>query len=228
LLRVEGLGNGDARAHSLCGLSLLAFGLRTLIQLRRTGSTGFHGLGGRPGSPEWIAGVGFTVALMVGAAAPVLALLDVVEPISALDTAAAHVAGLVLAVGGIGLTFYAQVAMGASWRIGVDHEERTQLVTAGPFALIRNPIFAAMLPTALGLSMLVPSWVATAGLVGLMVPWSSRCGWSRSRICCEPTVIPTLDMPLEWGASCRGSAGCAGLADGCPARRVSDLGAPSQ
>lgn len=148
---------------------LLAFGLRTLIQLRRTGSTGFHGLGGRPGSAEWIAGVGFTVALLVGGAAPVLALLDVVEPISALDTTAAHVAGLLFAIGGIGLTFYAQVAMGASWRIGVDPAERTQLVTTGPFALVRNPIFAAMLPTALGLTLLVPSWVAIVGFVGLIV-----------------------------------------------------------
>lgn len=147
----------------------LAFGLRTLIQLRRTGSTGFHGLGGRPLSPEWIAGVGFTLALLVGAAAPVLALLDVVEPISALDTTAAHVVGLALAVGGIAATFRAQIAMGTSWRIGVDPEERTELVTDGPFALVRNPIFAAMLPTALGLTLLVPSWVAILGLVGLVV-----------------------------------------------------------
>lgn len=147
----------------------LAFGLRTLIQLRRTGSTGFHGLGGRPGSAEWIAGVGFTVALLLGAAAPVLALLDVVEPIGALDTSAAHAAGLILALGGIGATFYAQVAMGTSWRIGVDQDERTALVTSGPFALVRNPIFAAMLPTALGLTLLVPSWVALAGLLGLLV-----------------------------------------------------------
>lgn len=147
----------------------LAFGLRTLIQLRRTGSSGFHGLGGRPGSAEWIAGVGFTLALLFGAAAPVLALLDVVEPIAALDTTAIHLAGLILALGGIGTTFYAQVAMGASWRIGVDPEEKTALVTTGPFALVRNPIFAAMLPTALGLALLVPSWVALLGLAGLVV-----------------------------------------------------------
>jgi protein-S-isoprenylcysteine O-methyltransferase Ste14 len=147
----------------------LAFGLRTLIQLRRTGSTGFHGLGGRPFSAEWIAGVGFTLALLVGAAAPVLALLDVVEPISALDTTTLHVLGLLLAVGGIAATFRAQIAMGTSWRIGVDPEERTELVTDGPFALVRNPIFAAMLPTALGLTLLVPSWVAIAGLAGLLV-----------------------------------------------------------
>lgn len=147
----------------------LAFGLRTLIQLRRTGSTGFHGLGGRLLSAEWIAGVGFTLALLVGAAAPVLALLDVVEPISSLDTTAVHVLGLVLAVGGIAATFRAQIAMGASWRIGVDPNERTELVMDGPFALVRNPIFAAMLPTALGLTLLVPSWVAILGLVGLVV-----------------------------------------------------------
>jgi protein-S-isoprenylcysteine O-methyltransferase Ste14 len=39
--------------------------------------------------------------------------------------------------------------MGTSWRIGVDLDERTRLVTSGPFALVRNPIFAAMLPTEL-------------------------------------------------------------------------------
>ncbi|HWM62783.1 MAG TPA: isoprenylcysteine carboxylmethyltransferase family protein [Solirubrobacterales bacterium] len=146
----------------------LAFGLRTLIQLRRTGSSGFHGLGGRPGSAEWIAGVGFTVALLVGAAAPVLALLDAVEPVAALDTTVVHVVGGILAVAGIGATFYAQVAMGASWRIGVDPGERTSLVTTGPFAFVRNPIFAAMLPTAVGLTLLVPSWVAFVGLFGLV------------------------------------------------------------
>ncbi len=147
----------------------LAFGLRTLIQLRRTGSSGFHGLGGRPFSAEWIAGVGFTVALLVGAAAPVLALLDVLEPIAALDVTAMHIAGLLLAIAGIAGTFYAQVAMGASWRIGVDPGERTELVTTGPFALVRNPIFAAMLPTGLGLTLLVPSWIALAGFAGLVI-----------------------------------------------------------
>jgi protein-S-isoprenylcysteine O-methyltransferase Ste14 len=145
----------------------LAFGLRSLIQLRRTGSAGFHGVGGRPGSAEWLAGVGFTVALLLGLAAPVLALLGLVEPVPALDATAVHAAGLLLATTGIAATFYAQVAMGTSWRIGVEEGERTELVTAGPFALVRNPIFAAMLPTGVGLTLLVPSWVAFAGLVGL-------------------------------------------------------------
>lgn len=148
---------------------LLAFGLRTLIQLRRTGSSGFHGLGGRPGSPEWIAGVGFVLALLLGLAAPILALIGLVDPIATLDTGPLHAAGVVFAVAGIAATLLAQVAMGTSWRIGVDPQERTALVTSGPFALVRNPIFAAMIPTALGLTLLVPSVVALAGLAGLIV-----------------------------------------------------------
>ena len=148
---------------------LLAFGLRTAVQVRRTGSTGFKGIGGRPGSAEWLAGVGFAVALVLGFSAPILALADVVEPIDALDGHGAHVAGTILAVAGIAATLVAQMAMGESWRIGVDPAERTELVTSGPFALVRNPIFSAMLPTALGLTLIVPSWVAILGLVGLFV-----------------------------------------------------------
>jgi protein-S-isoprenylcysteine O-methyltransferase Ste14 len=146
----------------------LAFGLRTLIQLRSTGSSGFHGIDGEIGSPTWLAGVGFVVALVLGVAAPVLALLDVVDPIDALDQPAAHAVGIVLAIAGTVATLLAQFAMGDSWRIGVDPSERTALVTSGPFALVRNPIFAAMLPTALGLVLMVPSVIAIVGLAALI------------------------------------------------------------
>ena len=37
----------------------LAFGLRTAMQLRRSGDSGFRGVGGAVGSAEWIAGVLF-------------------------------------------------------------------------------------------------------------------------------------------------------------------------
>ena len=98
----------------------IAFGARTDIQVRRTGSTGFHG------------------------------------------TRAAHTAGIVLAA------------------------ERTELVTSGPFALVRNPIFSAMLPTALGLALMVPNRIAIAGWPAW--PWrsNSRSGSSRSPTCCAP------------------------------------------
>lgn len=147
----------------------LAFGLRTAMQLRRTGSSGFEGISGRPGSAEWWAGVLFVVAIAVGVAAPVLALTGVAEPIPALDVSAVHGAGIALFAVGLAGTLAAQVAMGESWRIGVDEAATTDLVTGGPFALVRNPIFAAMLPASAGLAAMVPSWVALAGLAALVL-----------------------------------------------------------
>jgi protein-S-isoprenylcysteine O-methyltransferase Ste14 len=70
------------------------------------------------------------------------------------------------AVGGRALV--AQLAIGDSWRIGVDEPERTDLVTAGPFGVVRNPIVAAMVPTSLGLALLVPNVVALAAFLALV------------------------------------------------------------
>ena len=85
-------------------------------------------------------------ALVVAGAAPVLQLADVVEPIDALDTTAVQIAGIVLYAIGLAGCVGAQLAMGASWRIGVDESERTDLVTDGPFAIVRNPIYSARDP----------------------------------------------------------------------------------
>jgi protein-S-isoprenylcysteine O-methyltransferase Ste14 len=147
----------------------LAFGLRSWLQLRRTGSTGFVGLRGRPFSAEWLGGVLFALALALGFAAPVLDLAGALDPIEPLDGRAGHIVGAALAVAGLVATLAAQVAMGTSWRIGVDPGERTALVTSGPFALVRNPVFAAMLPTSLGLVALVPNLAAVVGLIALAV-----------------------------------------------------------
>jgi protein-S-isoprenylcysteine O-methyltransferase Ste14 len=159
-----------AAALVLYGVSLtITFGVRVAVQLRRTGSTGVHGLAPNAGPLERLAGVLFVLGLTLGAAAPTLALLGVLEPIPALDGVIGNAIGIVLAVVGIGLTFGAQLAMGDSWRVGVDPEERTELVIGGPFELVRNPIYSAMLPTVLGLVLMVPSIVAIAAFITLLV-----------------------------------------------------------
>ena len=58
--------------------------------------------------------------------------------------------------------------MGDSWRIGVDPIERTALVTNGAFAVVRNPIFTAMLVTATGLTMTIPNVISIVGLAALI------------------------------------------------------------
>ena len=165
---------------------LFAFGYRTLLHVRLTGASGFHGISGRAGSAEWLAGVGFVVALVVGIVAPVLAVLGIVERIGWLDRPALQIAGIVLfALGHFG-TLAAQAAMGASWRIGVDASERTELVASGPFRYSRNPIFAAMGLVAVGLALLVGNVVAIVGALALLVSLELQV-----RIVEEPYLLST-------------------------------------
>lgn len=146
---------------------LLAFGLRTAMQIRRTGDSGFRGMS-RSGVMEVVAGLGFVVALLVGLAAPIAELLGL-DAIDVLDRSWLRIAGAVVATIGVLLTLLAQLSMGESWRIGVDPDERTALVHEGAFRVVRNPIFSAMLVTAVGLVLLVPNVVAIVGIVSLVV-----------------------------------------------------------
>ncbi|MCD0449149.1 isoprenylcysteine carboxylmethyltransferase family protein [Actinocorallia sp. API 0066] len=141
----------------------LAFGLRTWRQWRATADTGFRGGGFAPGSAQWWVRILFVAALLTGAAGPVAALAGL-DPVGFLDHPAVALPGLVVALLGVAGTVVAQAAMGASWRIGVDETEHTALVTHGPFALARNPIFTTMIVTALGLTAAVPNPVSLAGL----------------------------------------------------------------
>jgi protein-S-isoprenylcysteine O-methyltransferase Ste14 len=150
-------------------LVLITFGVRVAIQLRLTGSTGLHGLSPDASRLEQAAGVLFALGGALCVAAPILSLADVVEPIDALDGAAGHAIGVVLAVAGIVATFGAQLSMGASWRVGVDPAEQTDLVTDGPFGIVRNPIYSAMLPTVFGLLLMVPTALAIAGFTLLLL-----------------------------------------------------------
>lgn len=147
----------------------LAFGARMLMQVRRTGSTGFRGISGRAGSLEWLGGVLFAAAVVLLFAAPVLDLTGTFEPFASLEGPVGRTLGIVLYGLGLAGTLVAQEAMGSSWRVGVDALEKTHLVTAGPFALVRNPIFTAMILTILGLALLVPNIVSLAGFLTLVV-----------------------------------------------------------
>ncbi|CPW48105.1 protein-S-isoprenylcysteine methyltransferase [Mycobacteroides abscessus] len=121
------------------------FGWKSYRQWRTTGSTGFRGFHGRPGTREWLAGVGFSAAIAMALLAPLAQLSGVAAALAALDNRPTQAAGTVLAVGGIIATVWAQRAMGESWRVGVDARETTALVSTGVFGWVRNPIFTAML-----------------------------------------------------------------------------------
>jgi len=88
---------------------------------------------------------------------------ETLEPIDALDRTAIQVAGAALAGAGIALTVMAQFAMGDSWRVGVDPDERTSLVTGGLFSIVRNPIYTGLVATFAGIALLAPNVLTIGG-----------------------------------------------------------------
>lgn len=65
-------------------------------------------------------------------------------------------------VGALAWTVLAQYQMGVSWRIGLDHRNRTALVTTGVFAVSRNPVFLGMRISLLSLVLLQANVVTIA------------------------------------------------------------------
>ena len=148
---------------------VLAFGLRAVIHYRRTGTTGYVGFSADPFSVEWCAGVLFAAAVVGSALAPIMELAGLVDPWDGAAVPLGHRVGLVLTIIGIGGTLWSQLAMGASWRVGVDHAARTELVSRGPFRFVRNPIFTWMTFASAGLVLLTPNVIAVGAFVALLI-----------------------------------------------------------
>jgi protein-S-isoprenylcysteine O-methyltransferase Ste14 len=174
---------------------VFAFGVRVVVALRTTGKTGITSLASAP-PVEFIGGTLFFAGIVTGVASPVLVKHGSLDPIDPLDVTGLHAAGLVLVGIGIVGTFLAQMQMGASWRIGVDEGETTELITGGLFSLVRNPIYSFMLTAWTGFALMVPTWLAFAaiaiGLIGLEM---------QVRLVEEPHMLRTQGEPYRDWAS---------------------------
>jgi protein-S-isoprenylcysteine O-methyltransferase Ste14 len=143
---------------ALFGLYLIVgFCLRTLIQRRQTGSTGLKGVRGKTLSIAWIAAAALGLGALTGISGPVLDLTGVIHPLSAFDSDLGHKVGILLFVSGLAVMFYSQLTMGSSWRVGVDPNERSVLITQGPFSFVRNPIYSAAAVMSIALILILPN-----------------------------------------------------------------------
>jgi Phospholipid methyltransferase len=141
---------------------------RVAVQLVIAGSTGLVGIGGTSGKAEWVGGALFIGSLNTALLGAILEAAGSIEPIAALDGPGGHIAGIVLYGVGLAVTVYSQLAMGSSWRFGVP-EQPTELITGGPFALVRNPIYTAVITTTAGLALLTPNVISIIGFAGLVL-----------------------------------------------------------
>ena len=77
--------------------------------------------------------------------------------------------GVVLFLLALTVLALAQRAMGASWRVGLDPAEHTELVVTGPFRRVRNPIYSALVAMAIGVALMVVNAIALAAVAVLAV-----------------------------------------------------------
>jgi protein-S-isoprenylcysteine O-methyltransferase Ste14 len=148
---------------------LLVGVVRAGVQWRRTGDVGDRRLTIRRSPVQWLAdGLNGVGVLAIGVAAPIAALTGL-DPLAVLHRPLIQGCGLVLTIVGAVATFAAQMALGDSWRLGVDAGERTTLVTSGVYRLVRNPIFTGVIVTFAGLALMVPNVIAVAGLAALVI-----------------------------------------------------------
>jgi len=73
---------------------------------------------------------------------------------------AAYLDGVGFSMGLIGLSFclYAQVKMGKSWRVGIDQNAKTDLITTGLYAWVRNPTYLGLFILCSGVWLIWPTF----------------------------------------------------------------------
>ena len=86
-------------------------------------------------------------------------------PIRQLANPTINYIGLSLLVISLVWTVIAQIHMKNSWRIGIDTDTKTDLITSGIFSISRNPIFFGMIVTLLGLFLTTPNALTVLFLI---------------------------------------------------------------
>jgi len=142
-------------ADALVAAAWIALAVDTMRVTRRAGQSGMP----RPSHAARIA----VLMLLVGGAA----LLEVRAGGRLGFHPAAACAGVVLAWAGVALHARARRALGARWSSAVGVPAGHTLVTDGPYAVVRHPLYAGILLLAAGTVLAHPSWATLCVAVGL-------------------------------------------------------------
>lgn len=86
-------------------------------------------------------------------------------PIKELNIEVTKYIGLAVLLSSLVWTVIAQGHMKNSWRIGIDKDTKTELVTSGLFTISRNPIFFGMILSLCGLFLTTPNGLTALFLI---------------------------------------------------------------
>ena len=82
--------------------------------------------------------------------------------------------GLLLFALGLALAIWARVEIGRNWGTPMSRKDEPELVTGGPYHLVRHPIYAGILLAGIGTAVALSwLWVIAMGLVGAYFVYSA-------------------------------------------------------
>ena len=101
---------------------------------------------------------------------------ELLRPMARLTHAAVAWPATALAAAALAATWVCWKKMGKSWRMGINPEEKTQLIVSGPYAYVRHPIYALSSILMLTSVAIVPSpLMISAGAIHLLLlQWEAR------------------------------------------------------
>jgi protein-S-isoprenylcysteine O-methyltransferase Ste14 len=146
----------------------VAFVWRSVVVYKKTGINPYV-LGGSDNAYDYI-GVVFRLTFLAVVGVIILfsvfsGFYDYAAPVRWLERDLIRWFGLMLLVASLVWTAIAQFQMGASWRIGIDKKNRTELVEKGLFTVSRNPIFLGMRLALAGFLLTIPNAVTLLTMV---------------------------------------------------------------
>lgn len=144
----------------------LAFFWRSYVTWRTTGINPYRlhqqdGLTGFLARLYRLISIGVVVSVLLYSLGPA-AWYAYLGPLAWLEVMPVTAVGVTLLIFALVWVLIAQAQMGASWRIGIDNEHETALVTQGVFRISRNPIFLGMRANLLGLFLVMPNALTLA------------------------------------------------------------------
>ena len=140
-------------------LYLVAFFAGSALAARAAGQSIW--LFGTATGRDRVAAFGFRAGFALAVIGPVVWVavpgMSAADPLWSAGLALMALPGHVLAVAGAMLAFAAQMAMGASWRVGVKADAVGALVSEGLYSFSRNPTFLGQAALLAGVALAVPS-----------------------------------------------------------------------
>ena len=91
------------------------------------------------------------------------------NPITFLSQDSIQMVGIALLLISFFWTLIAQVQMSDSWRIGIDYDEKTELVDKGVFAISRNPVFLGVVVYYIGVFLILPNTLSFTLVVMMLI-----------------------------------------------------------